>query len=129
MNAPTPRSEAMGNRSPVARSNSEKNVQMARARPLWRCAGGRKPPMRSILVAAQHHFLVTVHVLEDLPGAEDYAGERIIGDPDIEVRDFAHEQIEAAEQRPAAGHEDAAIHDVRRQLGRRALEALAQRVD
>src|SRR5690349_13766119 len=80
--APTPRSDAVGSRSPVISSSSESTVQTPRARPEWRCAGGRKPPMPSILVAAQYHLLVTVHVFEDLSRAEHHAGQRVVGDPD-----------------------------------------------
>jgi hypothetical protein len=82
----------------------------------------------SVLVGVNEDLVEVLGSLEDAAGATHDTGERIVGDTDREVRHLAHQEIEAAQQRTASGEEDAAIHDVRRQLGRRLLERFAQRV-
>src|SRR5262249_37517913 len=127
--APTPRSVTWGRRSPAASSSRGVATYSATRALLRRSAGGRNPPMPLPLVAAQDDLFVVLDVLEDLACTEHDTGERVLGDADVEIGDLAQEQVESAQQGAAAGQEDAAVDDVRRQLGRGALEGFTQGVD
>ena len=63
------------------------------------------------------------------PGADRDAGERALGEVDRHLRLVAQPLVEAGEERAAAGEHDAAVHDVRGELGRRLVERRLDRVD
>src|SRR5689334_15462505 len=65
---------------------------------------------------------VLVDQLERTPAAARDAGERIVGDVDMEARLLGDQPVEIAQQRAAAGQHDAAFGDVGAELGRRLLE-------
>src|SRR5437899_5160808 len=67
--------------------------------------------------------------IQDLAGPHHDRGERVVGQHDGEARLLAQQGVEVAEERAAAGQHDALVDDVRRQLGWRALETDADRLD
>src|SRR5207249_11095928 len=67
--------------------------------------------------------------IQDLAGPHDDGGERVVGQYDRQARLLAQQGVEVAEKRAATGQHDALVDDVRGQLGRRALEADADRLD
>src|SRR5262249_18059187 len=127
--APMPRSPAVGRRSPTSSSNNDVPANNPSKMLPRRSVDGRTPPINSVLVAAEDDFLEVLELLENLARPQNDARQRILRAPDVEIGDLAQQQIEASQQRAAAGHEDAAIDDVCRELWRRALERLAQRID
>src|SRR5688572_1116520 len=68
-------------------------------------------------------------VVEDPSGTSHDARERLLVDMDGEVRFVLQQAIEPADQRASARHDDAAIDDVGRELGRRDLERTPGRFD
>src|SRR4051794_19067467 len=84
---------------------------------------------RATRASGAQHGPVLLLVVEDAAGAADDARERVLVDVDRQSRLLAEQEVEAANQRPAAGHHDAAIDDVAGQLGRRDLEGAADGVD
>src|SRR2546426_4618269 len=126
--APTARSGAAGMRSPATSISSESAAYRPRSTLLRRSAGGRNPPMTSVLVAAQNDLLEVFELLEDLAGPQHDTRERILGDPDVQIGHLAQQEVEASQQRPAPSHEDPSVHDVGRELRRRALEGLSKGV-
>src|SRR5262245_30954436 len=97
--APSPRRADCGMRSPMMSRSIESATYSAARALLRRSAGGRKPPMASVLVAAQDDFFEVLDLFEDLPRSEHHAGERVGRDANVEVRDLAQQQIETAQQR------------------------------
>src|SRR2546425_466299 len=67
--------------------------------------------------------------IQDLAGPHHDGGERVVGQHDGEARLLAQQGVEVAEERAAAGQHDALVDDVRGQLGWRALETDADRLD
>ena len=63
------------------------------------------------------------------PGADRHAGERGLRPVGGHLGLLAQALVEALEQRAAAREHDPAVHDVRGELGRRAVERLLDRVD
>src|SRR5262245_12110768 len=59
-----------------------------------------------------------LELLEAPPGADGDAGERALREVHGHLRLVAQPLVETREERPAAGEDDAPIHDVRRELGR-----------
>src|SRR5688572_3353962 len=72
---------------------------------------------------------VLLLVVEDLAGAADDTGERILVDVDRKPRFLVQDQVQSTDQRAAAGHDDTAVDDVRGQLGWRDFERAPHRVD
>src|SRR5437868_2143975 len=72
---------------------------------------------------------VFLRIVEDPPRPPHDAGHRVLVQVDRQARLLLQQHVEAADQRAPAGHYDAAVHDVGRQLGRRDLERPAHRVD
>src|SRR6185295_18286834 len=68
-------------------------------------------------------------VLDDQAGAARNAGERVLGDPDRDVDLLADGAVDAAYERAASRHGDAALREVGGELGRRLLERLLDGVD
>src|SRR5262245_39956966 len=62
--------------------------------------------------------------LEDSPAAARDAGQRILGDDDRQTGFLHEELVDVLEECAAAGQHDAALGDVRAELGRRLLERL-----
>src|SRR5436309_10070450 len=60
--------------------------------------------------------------IQDLARSHDNGGERIVGQDHGQARLLAEKRVEIPEQRPATGQHDPLVDDVRRELGRRALE-------
>src|SRR6059058_3219823 len=60
--------------------------------------------------------------IQDLARSHDDGGERIVGQDHGQARLLAEKRVEIPEQRPATGQHDPLVDDVRRELGRRALE-------
>src|SRR5262245_37811464 len=85
-------------------------------------------PLVDVLVALER-VLELVEVLDDEPGAAGDAGQRVLGDPDGHVDLLADGAVDAADERAAAGHGDAALGEVGRELGRRLFERLLDGVD
>ena len=76
-------------------------------------------------------FAALLHDLEHLEaaaGADGDAGERRLGELGRHLRLVAKALVEAGEERAAAGEDDAAVHDVGGELGRRLVEGRADRV-
>src|SRR5690242_14213704 len=71
---------------------------------------------------------VLLLVVEDAARAPDDARQRILVHVDRETGLLAEQEIQSANERSAARHDDAAIHDVARQLGRRDFQRAAHRV-
>src|SRR5918997_4047070 len=96
------------------------------ARPRLPARRPSAPPARSgILVGAVDRL----ELLEAAAGADRHAGERRLGEVSRHLGLVAQALVEPLQQRAAAGEHDAAVHDVRRQLGRSAVERLLDRVD
>src|SRR5215470_20453709 len=89
---------------------------------------GDRPSARGAGLGRDRHLLQKIELIEHLAGAEGHARQRIVAHGDRQVRLLAEQEIQAAEQRTTTREHDALVHDVRRQLGRRALEAGAHRV-
>src|SRR4051794_9741707 len=93
---------------------------------------GIRPPRanRSVLVAASVpatragavRTVDRLELLEAPPRADRDAGQRALGEVHLHLRLMAQPLVEAGQQRPAAGEDDAAIHDVRSELRRRLVE-------
>src|SRR5205085_10558032 len=63
-----------------------------------------------------------LELLEAAAGADGDARERRLGEVRRHVRLLAQALVEPLQERPTAGEDDAAIHDVRRELGRRLVQ-------
>src|SRR5690242_16138394 len=70
-----------------------------------------------------------LELLEAAAGADRDAGQRRLGQVHRHVRLVAEPLVEAVQQRAAAGEDDAAVHDVRGELGRRLVERRLDRLD
>src|SRR5215204_2802704 len=89
-------------------------------------AAGLPPSARSgILVAAVDRL----ELLEAAAGADRDTGERRLGQVRRHLGLVAQAVVEPLEERAAAGEHDAAVHDVRGQLRRRAVARLLDRID
>src|SRR5690349_17812768 len=92
---------------------------------LSRVARATAPPFSS---GAQDRP-VLLFVVENPTGAAHDTGEWVLIDVDRQTGFLTEKKIEAADECAPAGHDDATIHDVARELGRRDLESAAHRVD
>src|ERR1043165_1846228 len=72
---------------------------------------------------------VLLFVIEDTAGAANHAGERIFVHMNRKVRLLAEQQVETADERAAAGHDDASIDDIAGQLRRSDLERATYGID
>src|ERR1700730_9230825 len=70
-----------------------------------------------------------LELLERPAGADGDAGERGLGEVRRHLRLLPQPLVEALQQRAATGQHDAAVHDVRGELRRRAIERLLDRFD
>src|SRR5512132_1684062 len=70
-----------------------------------------------------------LELLEAPPGADGHAGERRFGEVDGHLGLVAEPLIEPCEKSATAGEHDAAIHDVRSELGRRLVQRRLDRLD
>src|SRR3954469_8798347 len=70
-----------------------------------------------------------LELLEAAARADGHAGERRFGEVNRHLRFVAEAVVETGEERAAAGEDDAAVHDVRRELGRRLVERRLDRLD
>src|SRR5690606_11446386 len=68
------------------------------------------------------HLLQRLELLDALAGAERHAVQRVLGDVDRHAGLTAQPFVEAAQQRSAAGQDDAPVHDVAGQLRRAFVE-------
>src|SRR5690349_2490328 len=75
-------------------------------------------PARGRRSGGDRHFLEKLQLVQNLAGAQRHAGQRIVADRDRQIRLLSQQQIEAAQQRSAAGEHDPLVHDVGGQLGR-----------
>src|SRR6185436_14596742 len=101
-------------------------ISLAMASPLLPCASS--PALVDVLVAFER-VLELVEVLDHESGAAGDAGERVLGDPDGHVDLLADRAVDAADERAAAGHGDAALGQVGRELGGRLFQRLLDGVD
>src|SRR2546422_7427098 len=72
---------------------------------------------------------VFLGMVEGAARAAPHAGHRILVGVDRQSRLLLQQHVEAADQRPPAGHDDPPIHDVRSQLRWGDLERTPHRVD
>ena len=70
-----------------------------------------------------------IEVGEHLACSHHHRRERVVRDRDREARLLAEALVEVLEKRASAGEHDAAVDDVRRELGRRLLERGPDRLD
>src|ERR1041385_4516656 len=87
---------------------------------------------RSVPIAmrlSRQDVTVFLRSVENPPGATYHARHRIFVQVNRQAGLLLQQQIETANQRAAARHHDTAIHDVRRELGRRDLQRAPDRVD
>ena len=85
------------------------------------------PGTRTLLLP--RHLAQERQVGEHHARAHDHRGQRVLGDEDRQAGFVAQALVEIAQQRAAAGEDDAAIVDVGRELGRNAFERVADRLD
>ena len=85
----------------------------------------RRRRLREFLLARW----MTSNSSRERPGADRDAGQRRLGQVRGHLGLLPQALVEALQQRAAAGEHDAAVHDVGRELGRRAVERLLDRVD
>src|SRR5919199_190744 len=138
---PPPGSPKYAVRSTSDSSTSAPNT--ARRRRMTFLSYTRQPPRRAVRmervegtsVPAAASGVVAVRavdrleLLERAPGADRHARERRLGQVRRHLGLVAQALVEPLEQRAAAGHHDPAVHDVGRELRRRAVERLLDRVD
>src|SRR5690349_15150202 len=74
-------------------------------------------PARGRRSGGDRHLLQQLELVEDLPGSERHARQRIVTHRDRQIGLLPEQQVEAAQQGPAPGEHDALVHDVRGQLG------------
>src|SRR6185312_6409309 len=87
------------------------------------------PIPSSLLLRREEIAAVLIDQLQRAPAAARDARQRIVGDVDVQARLFGNQPVEIAQQRAAAGEHDAALGDVRAELGRRLLERALDRAD
>src|SRR6185503_3995961 len=73
-------------------------------------------------VRGEEHALQRLELLERLPRADGDTAQRVLRGDDRHAGLVAEPCLEAVEQRPTAGEDDALLHDVGGQLGRRLVE-------
>src|SRR5206468_8469690 len=78
---------------------------------------------------AHQDALEDLELFEALPRAEHHRLQRRVGDPDRHPGLVTEPLVQPAEERAAAGEHDAAIHDVRGELGWGPIERGLDRVD
>src|SRR5256714_3259575 len=83
---------------------------------------------RATRASGAQHRPVLFLVVEDSARAAHDTREWVIVDVDGEARFLAQQEVEPANQRAAAGHHDAAVHDVARELGRGDLQRPTHRI-
>src|SRR5687768_4398328 len=81
------------------------------------------------VLLAHQDALELVEVLEHATGPTDDARERIVGDVHRHLGRLGDAPVEPAEQRATTGEDDALVHDVGHQLGRRLLDGLLDCLD
>ena len=67
--------------------------------------------------------------LEHDAGAAGHAGQRVVGDVDGHLGRLGDAPTDALQERATAGEDDASIHDVGDELGRRLLDRVLDRAD
>src|SRR5207248_1791587 len=87
--------------------------------------GSATPPVARIAVRA----VDCLELLQRATRSDGHTRQRRLGQMRRHLRLFAQALVEALQQRAAAGQHDAAIHDVRGELRRGAVEGLLDRVD
>src|SRR5512133_2109639 len=119
---------AMGSRSlgDNATAMRDKTTQ-----PANRPASTRLPRRAAVatLTSRAENRRVLFVVVENASRAANDTRERILVDVDGQASFLAEQQIEAANQRAAAGHDDAAVDDVGRQLRRSDFQRATHSVD
>src|SRR2546421_626664 len=90
----------------------------------------RQPPAprRSVVSRCEQNFLEHFELLEALPRSEHDGVQRILRPPDGHPRLRRQPGVEPVQQRAAAGDDDALLHHVGGQLGRRPVERVLDRV-
>ena len=98
-----------------------------------RSGWNRQPQALSLFACASPlfpgHLARSGEVGQHHAGAQDHRGQRILGDEHRQAGLLAQPLVEVAQQRAAAGQDDAAVVDVGGQLGRNPLERVAHRLD
>src|SRR5690348_16169828 len=82
-----------------------------------------------VVLAGPRAAVDRLELLEAPAGADRDARERALGEMHGHLRLVAQALVEAGEERAAACEDDAAVHDVRRELGRRLVERGLDRLD
>src|SRR4029079_6417418 len=101
---------------------------MRKVAPRWLRSSSPGPPVavtRVVAVRTVNGF----ELLQRTPGADRDTRQRRLGAMGGHLRLLAPPLVDPLQERPAAGEQDAAIHDVRRQFGRSAVERLLDGVD
>src|SRR5579872_6965834 len=110
-------------------------MREARTLPAWRRPRGchwrrLAPPISSQAQGlTAENGPVLVLVVQNPSCSSHDTREWILVDVDRQARFLAEQEIQPTNQRPAAGHDDSAIDDVTRQLGRGDLERASHGVD
>src|SRR5690606_10100046 len=81
------------------------------------------PPLLPALLDGERRRTVLVEQLEDSASAARDTRERIVGDDDRQAGLLRQQLVDVREQRAAPGQHDAALRDVRAELGRGLLES------
>src|SRR3954454_1532831 len=83
----------------------------------------------AVAVSSFRRTVDDLELLEAPPRPDRDAGERRLGELYGHLGLLAQPVLEPVEERPAAGEDDAAVHDVRRELGRRLVQRRLDRVE
>src|SRR3954471_4364354 len=86
-------------------------------------------PWTTVAMVGAVGLMDGLELLEAAAAADRDAGQRRLGAVGGHLGLLAQALVEALQQAAAAGEHDPAVHDVRRELGRRAVERLLDRVD
>src|SRR3954465_5729687 len=101
---------------------------MRKVSPRWLRSSSPGPPVAVTRLVAVR-TVNGLELLERTPGADRDAGQRRLGAMGGHLRLLAQPLVDPLKERAAAGEHDAAVHDVRRQLGRSAVERFLDGVD
>src|SRR4051812_10200646 len=100
---------------------------MREVSPKWFAYSSPGPPVARVVVAVR--AVDRLELLERAAGADRDTRQRRLGAVGRHLRLLAEALVDPLQERAAAGEHDAAVHDVRRQLGRSPVQRLLDGVD
>src|SRR5712692_11689308 len=109
--------------TPIVPGAEPTNQPLGRRPGFWRRTGNKDR------LGRDGDLLQEIKLLEDLAGAQDYTGQRLVGHRHRQLGFLAQHVVQTWEQRPAARQYDAGLDNIRGDLGRRSLETGAHRFD